>query len=135
MVRGSGFLVIIVVKMIVSDFHPLECPQSLSTVVVELLADKDMIQRLSCIVEYMSVVHIPQASVFLKGADCVQINVASALGKTRQYEVWLSGKNVERVAVLTVVEVAQNHDWRIGIFHFFGQDEPQSCCLGGPPYR
>lgn len=65
-------------QMVVVDDQSFERPSALTAVVVEFLAEQDVIQRLPRIPENMRVVDVSLATILLQGLSCIKIDIAAA---------------------------------------------------------
>ena len=123
-VGRAGATVILVVEVIVVDHESVEEPETTSTVVVELLADEDVVERFAEVLVNVGVVDVAGVPVLLEGLGRVEADVGATAGVPDQV-ARLFGEDVGGVAVLPVVDVAEHHDGRDGVLHHLGQQYPQ----------
>ena len=121
MIISATLLVVILIQVIVIDEQTIKHPAALLALVIELLAEQDVIQRLFYTLVGIGVEHITGIAEFLHDLRTIQSRVAASLGITKQVSRLLR-KNVLRIAALPVIDVAHDNNRRVGVFHRQVQD-------------
>jgi len=60
------FRVLLAVKVVVVNFHAIECPDAITAIVVELLRNQDVVQAFACALVDVGVVDIALGAVLLQ---------------------------------------------------------------------
>src|SRR5687767_2495898 len=108
-VAGAAGLMVVAVQMVVLDGQLVEAPDVVLAAVVELLADQDVVERFPRLLEDVGVINVVEALQLLQGLGGIERRIAARRTAPRLQVIWLAGDDVERVAVLAVVEVAEDH--------------------------
>ena len=107
-VGGAIVFVVILVEVIVANIHSFEGPEAFAGVVVKFLRDENMVKGFLDVLMNMRVVNVSFAAKGLQATRRIEIGIAAALVETTQYVIGLTGYDVQGIASVSVVQVAQN---------------------------
>ena len=105
-VAAADRFVVLVVEVVVVDDETVEQPQPFAAVVVELLADQDVVEGLAQVLVDVGVVDVASVAVLLKRLRGIEAVVGAAARASDEVS-GLLGKDVDGTAVLSVVEVTE----------------------------
>lgn len=84
MIARAAFLVVVVVQVVIRDRQPVKGPEAVAAVVIEFLADKDMVPRFPRVLIDVGLMDIGLAAVLLLGPGGMKIGFAPAFGQCGQ---------------------------------------------------